>query len=139
MKRSGQVGLVVMGGAAFAATFAAGMAYFAWQKPSHAAQPVQTVTAAQNCTTRADGTQNCQPARRGFCLLSDAALCLRRARASASSAAAIRSRDPQSAALTSKSRAYTPTVELRPAPTRGGFGATAQNGSYRTSSAPARR
>ncbi len=37
MKRSGSVALVLMGAATFAATFAGGMAYFAWQKPSHAA------------------------------------------------------------------------------------------------------
>ena len=64
MKRSENVGLVVMGAAAFAATFAGGMALVAWQKPSHAAQP-QTV-ADQRCTTRSDGTQDCQPQRRGF-------------------------------------------------------------------------
>ena len=64
MKRPENVGLVVMGAAAFAATFAGGMALVAWQKPSHAAQP-QTV-ADQRCTTRSDGTQDCQPQRRGF-------------------------------------------------------------------------
>lgn len=65
MKRSENVGLVVMGAAVFAATFAGGMAYSAWQKPSHAAQP-QTAMADQRCTTRSDGTQDCQPQRRGF-------------------------------------------------------------------------
>ena len=50
---------MLMGGAAFAATFAGGMTYFAWQKPSHAAQ------SAQSCV-RQPGTQNCEPARRGF-------------------------------------------------------------------------
>ena len=65
MKRSENVGLVMMGGAAFAATFAVGMAYYAWQKPRNAAQP-QAAAAAQNCTTRPDGTQSCEPARRGF-------------------------------------------------------------------------
>ena len=64
MKRSENVGLVVMGAAAFAATFAGGMAYVAWQKPAQAAQ-AQTV-ADQRCTTRSDGTQDCQPQRRGF-------------------------------------------------------------------------
>ena len=63
MKRSGQVGLVLMGAATFVATFAAGTAYFAWQKPSHAAEATQ---AAQTCTPRPDGTQNCEPTRRGF-------------------------------------------------------------------------
>ena len=61
MKRSGNVGLVLMGGAAFAATFAAGMAYFAWQKPSHAA----TAQPAQSCTPQ-PGTESCEPVRRGF-------------------------------------------------------------------------
>ena len=62
MKRSGNVGLVLMGSVAFAATFAAGMTYFAWQKPSHAATAAQ---AAQSCTPE-PGTENCEPARRGF-------------------------------------------------------------------------
>ena len=61
MKRSGNVGLVLMGGAAFAATFAAGMTYFAWQKPSHAA----TAQPAQSCTPQ-PGTESCEPVRRGF-------------------------------------------------------------------------
>jgi hypothetical protein len=39
MKRSNSVGLVVMGGAVFAATFAGGTTYMAWQKPVRAAQP----------------------------------------------------------------------------------------------------
>lgn len=132
MKRSGQVGLVVMGGAAFAATFAAGMAYFAWQKPSHAAQPAQTVTTAQNCTTRPDGTQNCDPARRGFFYY----MMPRFAYGGTSTASSAPEAKPraQSAALTSNSRAYTPAATPS-ATTRGGFGATAQNGSYRTSSA----
>ena len=64
MKRSENVGLVVMGAAAFAATFAGGMAYTSWQKPSHAAQ-AQTV-ADQRCAMRSDGSQDCQPQRRGF-------------------------------------------------------------------------
>jgi hypothetical protein len=65
VKRSENVGLVVMGAAAFAATFAGGMALIAWQKPSHAAQS-QMAVADQRCTTRSDGTQDCQPQRRGF-------------------------------------------------------------------------
>jgi hypothetical protein len=64
VKRSENVGLVLMGAAAFAATFAGGMALVAWQKPSHAAQ-AQTV-AEQQCTTRSDGMQECQPQRRSF-------------------------------------------------------------------------
>jgi len=64
VKRSENVGLAVMGAAVFAATFAGGMAYSAWQKPNQAA-PAQAV-ADQRCTTRSDGTQDCQPQRRGF-------------------------------------------------------------------------
>jgi hypothetical protein len=63
VKRSENVGLVLMGATAFAATFAAGMAYFAWQKPSQAAQ-AQAVT-AESCAARSDN-QNCQPERRGY-------------------------------------------------------------------------
>ena len=64
MKRSGQVGLVLMSAAAFVGTFAAGSAVMAWQKPNQLAQ-AQTV-ADQNCAPRADGTKDCQPQRRGF-------------------------------------------------------------------------
>ncbi|MEA2870935.1 MAG: hypothetical protein QOH67_911 [Hyphomicrobiales bacterium] len=135
MKRSGNVGLVLMGGAAFAATFAAGMAYFAWQKPSHAAQPqaaAAAAAAAQSCTARPDGTQNCQPARRSF------AYYLFPSFSNGSSASAASAPDPkvrtQSAALTSNARAYAPAVDSS-STTRGGFGTTAQSGSYRTASA----
>jgi hypothetical protein len=62
MKRSGNVSLMLMGGAAFAATFGAGMAYFAWQKPSHAA--TQQAQSAQSCVP-APGKQTCEPERRG--------------------------------------------------------------------------
>jgi hypothetical protein len=65
VKRSENVGLVLMGAAAFAATFAGGLAYSAWQKPGDPAQ-AQTAVAEQRCTTRSDGTQDCQPQRRGF-------------------------------------------------------------------------
>jgi hypothetical protein len=136
MKRSGNVGLVMMGGAAFAATFAAGTAYFAWQKPSHAAQPEAAAAAApaapaQNCTTRPDGTQNCQPARRGFAYYLFPSFSYGSS-ASASSAPDQKPRT-QTAALTSNSRAYSPAVDS--GTTRGGFGSTAQSGSYRTASA----
>ena len=131
MKRSGNVGLVLMGGVAFAATFAAGTAYFAWQKPSHAAQP-QAAAAAQTCTARPDGAQNCQPARRGF------AYYLFPSFSYGSSANASSAPDPkaktQTAALTSNSRAYSPAVDTS-GTTRGGFGSTANSGSYRTASA----
>ena len=130
MKRSGNVGLVVMGGAAFAATFAAGMTYFAWQKPSHAAQP-QMAAAAQNCTTRPDGTQSCQPAQRGFMYY----LIPRFGYGSSSTASAPVSQPKpasQSAALTGNSRAYTPAATPS-GTTRGGFGTTAQSTSIRKS------
>jgi hypothetical protein len=65
VKRSENVSLVVMGAVAFAATFGGGMAYSAWQKPSHAA-PAQSAVADQQCATRSDGTRNCEPQRRGF-------------------------------------------------------------------------
>ena len=130
MKRSGQVGLVLMGAAAFAATFAGGMAYFAWQRPSQAAQE-QTAASAQNCTTRPDGTQNCQPARRGF------AYYLFPSFSYGSSAGASGAAEPrpksQSAALSNNARSYSPSVAG--GTSRGGFGSTAQSGSYRTSSA----
>lgn len=58
MKRSENVGLMLMGGAVFAATFAGGMTYMAMQRSSHAA--------AQSCTPAPNGAQTCQPASRGF-------------------------------------------------------------------------
>ena len=64
VKRSENVGLVVMSGVAFAATFAAGMTYFAWQRPGQAAQG-QPQTVASSCASGADN-QNCQPERRGY-------------------------------------------------------------------------
>ncbi|MEJ0077094.1 MAG: hypothetical protein WDO17_16945 [Alphaproteobacteria bacterium] len=66
MKRSENVSLVVMGVAAFAATFGGGLAYSAWQKPSSAAQAQTAMAADQQCATRSDGTRNCEPQRRGF-------------------------------------------------------------------------
>jgi len=65
VKRSENVSLMVMGAAAFAATFAGGLAYAAWQKPSNAAH-AQPAMADERCTTRADGTRDCEPQRRGF-------------------------------------------------------------------------
>lgn len=65
MKRSENVSWVVMGAVAFAATFGGGMAYFAMQKPNHAAQ-AQTAVADQQCTTRSDDTRDCTPQRRSF-------------------------------------------------------------------------
>ena len=129
MKRSGQVGLVLMGAAAFAATFVGGMAYFAWQKPSHAAQ-AQTATSGQNCTPGADGTQNCQQ-RRGF------AYFFYPRWVTGWSSGPSSSSEPrpksQSAALSNSSRSYAPPASGNTS--RGGFGSTAQSGSFRTSSA----
>jgi len=125
MKRSGNVGLVVMGAAAFAATFAGGMAYFAWQKPSHAAG----AQAAQSCAQRSDGTQDCQPERRGYAYyfyprwVSGWSW-------GASSSSEPRSK-PQTAALSNNLRSYSPSVDS--GTTRGGFGTTANSGSYRVS------
>lgn len=53
MKRSSNIGLVVMGAAAFTATFAGASAFMAWRKP---AQP-------QPCTQSPDGTQACTSSR----------------------------------------------------------------------------
>jgi hypothetical protein len=123
MKRSENVGLVVMGGASFAATFAAGMTYFSWQKPSHAGQPQ---AAAQTCTQRPDGTQSCEPARRGFTYY------LFPSWGSSGSASASDPKRTSSAALTSNPRASTPSTSPS-GTTRGGFGTTAQNTSFRPS------
>jgi hypothetical protein len=123
MKRSENVGLVVMGGAAFAATFAAGMTYYSWQKPSNAAQP-QAVASAQNCTTRPDGTQSCQATQRGFMyyLLPSWG---------SSGTSTAQAKPAHSAALTGNARASTPAVNSGTA--RGGFGGTAQSTSFRPS------
>jgi|SRR5215213_2412722 len=127
MKRSGNVMLVLMGGTAFAATFAAGMTYLAWQKPSHAAQ---AAAPAQNCATSPEGAQNCQPARRGFAYYLFPSFSFG---SSASASSALTSQPKaQSAALTSNSRAYTPAINSS-GTTRGGFGSTANSGSYRVS------
>jgi hypothetical protein len=125
MKRSENVGLVMMGGAAFAATFAVGMAYYAWQKPANAAQP-QAAAAAQKCTTRPDGTQSCEPARRGF------SYSLFPTWGSSGSTTTSDPRRTSSAALTSSPRASTPAASPS-GTTRGGFGTTAQSTSFRPS------
>src|SRR5258705_3471177 len=116
MKRSENVGLMLMGGAAFAATFAGGMTYFAMQKPSHAA-----AQSAQACTPRSDGTQNCS-AQRGFTYYFYP---------SHWSWGGGSSADPnrQQAALTSTSRT-TPTAAT--GTERSGFGSTAES-SFRVS------
>jgi len=126
MKRSGQVGLVLMGAATFVGTFAAGTAYFAWQKPSHAAAATQ---ASQTCTPRADGTQTCEPTRRGF-----AYYLLPRSSWSWGWGSSYEPRR-QEAALSSNSRSYAPTTSTVPggvAVERSGFGSSAK-GSFRVS------
>ena len=126
MKRSGQVGLVVMGGAAFAATFAGGMTYFALQKPGHAAQP-QAAAAQQACTTRSDGTQNCQAQRRGSFFFVPAFSFGSSAKGYAPDAGRT-----SSAALTNTGR--TPTASANASGTvRAGFGSTSTRGAFRAS------
>jgi hypothetical protein len=125
MKRSGNVGLVLMGAAAFAATFAGGMAYFGWQKPSHAA----TVPTAQSCPQRADGTQNCQPERRGYAYYFYPRWMPGWSWGWNSSPEP--SSNTRSVALSNNSRSYTPSADG--GTVRGGFGSTANRGSYRVS------
>lgn len=125
MKRSGSVGLMVMGAAAFAATFAGGMGYFAWQKPSHAAEAQN----AQSCMQRADQTEGCQPERRGMAYY----VYPRFVHGwtwgwGSSSNPAWKSR---TAALSNNSRSYSPAISG--GITRGGFGSTGSSGSYRVS------
>lgn len=130
MKRSGQVGLVLMGAATFVATFAGGMAYFGWQKQSHAAQ-AQSVT-DQSCTPRPDGTRNCEPQRRSISYY------IYPRWVSGWSWGWSSSPEPygrtQSAALSNNSRSHTPSSPAAGgSTTRGGFGSTAGSGSYRVS------
>jgi hypothetical protein len=132
MKRSGSVALVLMGAATFAATFAGGMAYFAWQKPSHAAT-AQPVASQQTCTPRPDGTQSCQPQRRGY------AYYFYPRWVSGWSGGSSSSSEPRSRTQTaafsgtssSNSRNYSPAAKSDTM--RGGFGSTAGSGSYRVS------
>ena len=126
MKRSGQVGLVLMGAATFVGTFAAGAAYLAWQKPSHAAQP-QAIAPVQNCAPRPDGTQNCEPVRRGFTYY------FLPRYSSGWSWGWGNSYEPrrQEAALSSNSRSYSPPPNT--GTVRGGFGSTAGSAPFRVS------
>lgn len=126
MKRSGTVGLVVMGGAAFAATFAGGMTYFAMQKPSHASP--QAAAPAQTCTTQPDGTRKCQPQQRGFSYY----LVPHFFYGGSSTSTPDPKRAP-SAALTSSRHPTTPATSPSGVQ-RGGFGSTASNSSFRVSS-----
>jgi len=123
MKRSENVGLMLMGGAVFAATFAGGMTYMAMQRPS---------SAAQACTPAPNGAQNCQPSSRGFTYF------FYPGHWSWGSGASAGAKPQQQAALTSTSRPAANTS--RPAATtvsasgteRSGFGSSAKN-SFRPS------
>jgi hypothetical protein len=154
MKRSGQVGLVLMGAAAFAGTYASVAAYRASTAPQ---------SAAQTCTTGRDGTQSCEPARRGFSYYliphfmygSSAAASTPRPQAAAFAGQTPASATPaappapkaQPVALSSAPaaapKAPPPTLTYVARPTtpavsssgaqRGGFGTTAQSSSSRVS------
>ena len=113
MKRSENVGLMLMGGAVFAATFAGGMTYMAMQRPSH----------AQSCTTAPNGTQTCQPASRGFTYFFYPSHW-----GSGGSATAAK---PQQVALTGASRPAATTVSAS-GTERSGFGSSAKT-SFRPS------
>ena len=129
MKRSGQVGLVLMGAATFVGTFALGTAYFAWQKPSHAAGA--TAQPAQSCTPQ-PGTQTCEPVRRGFAYYFYPRFTSGWSWGWGNSYEPIRRQD---AALTNNPRSYTPrtsTVPVSGGIERSGFGSSAK-GSFRVS------
>lgn len=118
MKRSGQVGLAVMGVAAFAATYTSVSAFRA---------PSQNGVAQSTCTTRSDGTQTCEPTRRSFTYY----LYPHFGSSSASASSASGKPLAQSAALTGNARAFT---SASPSGTmRGGFGTTGSSGSFRIS------
>ncbi|TMJ01159.1 MAG: hypothetical protein E6G97_17585 [Alphaproteobacteria bacterium] len=125
MKRSGSVGLVVMGAAAFAATFAGGMAYFAWQKPSHAAQ-AQSAPAQPDCAPRSDGMRTCEPQRRSFSYYVYPHWVRGWSWGWGSSYS-----QTQTAALSNNSRASSPPAAS--GTVRGGFGSTAGSAPYRVS------
>jgi hypothetical protein len=131
MKRSGQVGLVLMGAAAFVGTFAAGSAVMAWQKqPSHSTETAQG--AAQTCTPRTDGTKDCEPVRRGFAYYFYPRWSGWSSWGWGSSYEPMRRQD---VALTNNPRGYTPTSGVVPAGggvQRSGFGSSAK-GSFRIS------
>ena len=115
MKRSENVGLMLMGGAVFAATFAGGMTYMSMQRPSYA---------AQSCTTAPNGTQTCQPSSRGFTYFFYPSHWSWGSGASSGA-------KPQQAALTSTSRPAATTVAAG-GTERSGFGSSAKN-SFRPS------
>jgi hypothetical protein len=115
MKRSGQVGLVVMGAAAFAATYASVYAYRA-QARSADCTPRQDLT-------RQDGKQNCQPAQR-----STFAHFFYPGYGHGGSTASAQPANLQGAALTNSPRTM-PAANT--GVVRSGFGATAGSGSFR--------
>lgn len=121
MKRSGNVGLVLMGAATFAATFAAGTAYLVWSKPAGAVQ-ANALAQPQSCMTRPDGSQDCQPRPRSYSYYVFPSHGYGWWGWSRSADATAR---PQVAALTStSSRAYVPAPSTDTV--RSGFGSTAQ-------------
>ena len=112
MKRSENVGLMLMGGAVFAATFAGGMTYMSMQRPSY----------AQSCTPAPNGTQTCQPTSRGFTYFFYPSHW--------GSGSATAAKPQQQAALTSTSRPATPVSAS--GTERSGFGSSAK-GPFRVS------
>ena len=129
MKRSGQVGLVVMGAAAFAATFASVHAFQSRpaamaQRPSPDCTPRQDL--ARQDLARQDGTQNCQPVQRSF-----AHYLIPSYFHGGSSIGSAQSASVRGAALTNSSRTAMPATST--GVVRSGFGATAGSGSFRVS------
>ena len=108
MKRSENVGLMLMGGAVFAATFAGGMTYMSMQRPSY----------AQSCTPAPNGTQTCQPTSRGFTYFFYPSHW-------GSSGSATAAKPQQQAALTGTSRPAATTVSAS-GTERSGFGSSAK-------------
>lgn len=111
MKRSENVGLAVMGVAAFAATFAGASVYMA--KPS-------TAQSAQSCAQRPDGTQPCE--RRGFTSYFFHGW---------SSSGSAQPMKTQGVALTANARSSVPVSST--GVVRGGFGTTGGSPSFRIS------
>jgi hypothetical protein len=114
MKRSGQVGLVVMGAAAFVATYASVYAY--------RAGPAALAQRPSDCT-RQDGSQNCQPAQRTF------AHYLYPGYFHGGSNGSAEPVKVRGAALTDSSRTTMPAANI--GVVRSGFGTTAGSGSFR--------
>ena len=109
MKRSENVGLMVMGGAVFAATFAGGMTYMAMQRPSYA---------AQTCTPAPRHAELPAGLARLHLLLS--------IRVNWGSSASTNAKPQQQAALTSTSRPAATTVSAS-GTERSGFGSSAKS------------